>query len=429
VPSGHTITCRVAANSRPALLFLSQRLPFPPSKGEKITSFNIVKHLGQRFAIHIGTFVDTPEDVAEIEALRPYCASLHVGRISKPWAWGPAALRWLRGMRLSFALFRSAGLKAYVRQVIAQHQPVAVVTHSSNISDYALIPTPHPMVRLLHFADVDSEKFAAFATLAKGWRRWIFALEARRVRAAEVRLSAGADAVAFVSDEEAALFRTIVGDRNGKVVTIANGVDAEAFDPGKPWTRPAWGSGEAFVFTGAMDYQPNIDAVLWFADAVLPTLRTIRSQTQFVIVGSNPAPAVRALANRPGILVTGRVPDVQPYLAYAAAAVAPLRIARGIQNKVLEALAMGRPTIVSTNALTGIGKPGVAPVIVADGADAWIAACLRVLDDPASAAELAAGARPFVIEHFGWAARLRALDALLPACAPQSRAVPGEMSF
>jgi len=387
----------------------------------------MVRHLGRRFDVHIGTFVDTQDDVAEIEALRPYCASLYVGRICRPWAWVPAGLRWLRGAPLSFALFRSAGLKAYVRQVITQHRPVAIVTHSSNISEYALFPTAHPTVRLLHFADVDSKKFAAYATLAKGWKRWVLALEARRVRAAEMRLSASADAVAFVSDEEAALFRTIVGDRRGKVVTIANGVDSEAFDPGKPWTRPVWGSGEAFVFTGAMDYQPNIDAVLWFADAVFPTLRATRSQTQFVIVGSNPSPAVRALANRPGIIVTGRVPDVQPYLAHATAVVAPLRIARGIQNKVLEALAMGRPTIVSTDALTGIGKPGMAPVIVADGVDAWIAACLRVLDDPASAAELAKGARPFVKEHFSWAARLRALDALLPA--PQSHAVSRQVSF
>jgi sugar transferase (PEP-CTERM/EpsH1 system associated) len=412
-------------SSRPALLFLSQRLPFPPDKGEKITSFNMIRHLGQRFAVHVGTFVDTQADVAQIERLRPYCASLHVGRISKPWAWGPAALRWVGGAPLSFALFRGAGLKNYVRRVIKQHQPIAIVTHSSNISEYALMPTARPTVRVLHFADVDSEKFAAFSEMAKGWKRWLLALEARRVRAAEVRLLARADAVAFVSDEEAALFRTIVDD-DAKIVTIGNGVDTKAFDPGKPWPRPAWGDSAALVFIGAMDYQPNIDAVLWFANAILPALRAARSQTQFVIVGSKPASAVKALANRAGVLVTGRVPDVQPYLAHAAAVVAPLRIARGIQNKVLEALAMGRPTIVTTDALTGIGKPGVAPVIVADGADAWIAACLHLLEDPASAAALAARARPFVIDHFSWAAQLRALDALLPSTySPQSHAASG----
>jgi sugar transferase (PEP-CTERM/EpsH1 system associated) len=405
-------------SSHPAVLFLCQRLPFPPNKGEKITSFNIVRHLARRFDVHVGTFVDAEEDLPEIEGLRPYCASLHVERIVKPWAWGPAVLRWLGGSPLSFALFRAAGLKAYVRNVIEQHQPIAIVTHSSNISDYALMPTGRPTLRVLHFADVDSEKFVAYAKRAKGWKRWLFGLEARRVRAAEARLVSSADAVGFVSDEEAALFRTVVDTRATRIVTIGNGVDVEVFDPRKAWLRPAWGDGPTFVFTGAMDYQPNIDAVLWFADVVLPSLRAAHIQVQFAVVGSNPAPKVRALTSRPGVLVTGRVPDVQPYLAHAAAAVAPLQIAQGIQNKVLEALAMGRPTIVSTHALTGIGTPDVTPVIVADGAQAWIAACLRVLDDPSSASAQAARARAFVTDRFGWPARLRSLDALLSSVYP-----------
>ena len=359
-------------NNRASVLFLCQRLPFPPNKGEKITSFNIVRHLGERFDVHVGSFVDTKEDLPEIEMLRPYCASLHVERIVKPWAWGPAILRWLGGMPISFALFRAAGLKDYVRRVIAQHHPVAIVTHSSNISDYALTPAVQQMRRIFHFADVDSEKFAAYAARSKGWKRLLYALEARRVRAAERRLLAGADAVGFVSDEEAALFRAVTNAPSARVITIPNGVDAVAFDPAKQWSRPARGNGPAFVFTGAMDYQPNIHAVLSFADAVLPALRAVHSQLQFVIVGSNPAPAVKMLMNRPGIIVTGRVPEVQPYLAHATGAVAPLQIARGIQNKVLEALAMGCPTIVSTHALTGIGRPDIAPVIVADSTEAWI---------------------------------------------------------
>ena len=405
----------------PHLLFLCQRLPFPPHKGEKITSFNIVRHLSERFQVHVGTFVDTQEDFAQIEQFRPYCASLHVGRITKPWAWLPAILRWLGGMPLSFAMFRAAGLKNYVHDVIERWQPVAIVTHSSNISDYALIPTAQRTVRVFHFADVDSEKFAAYAMQAKGWRRWLFALEARRVRAAETCLAAGADAIGFVSDEEAALFRAVVDTHATQVVTIGNGVDVEAFDPGKPWLRPTWGEGPAFVFTGAMDYQPNVDAVLWFADLVLPAVRALHAQVQFAIVGSNPVSAVKALARRPGVLVTGRVPDIQPYLAHAVAAVAPLRIARGIQNKVLEALAMGRPTIVTTQALTGIGLPDATPVIVADTTDAWIGACLEVLDNPTSVAALATRARPFVIDHFSWEAQLCPLDLLLASACPEQR--------
>lgn len=161
-------------NNRPAVLFLCQRLPFPPNKGEKITSFNLVRHLGQRFDVHVGTFVDTPEDVPEIEGLRPYCASLHVGRIAKPWAWVPAGLRWLAGMPLSFAIFRSAGLKAYVRAVIDQHQPIAVVTHSSNISHYALTPTPRRTVRVFHFADVDFGKVRCLCGAGHGLETAVF---------------------------------------------------------------------------------------------------------------------------------------------------------------------------------------------------------------------------------------------------------------
>src|ERR1700674_4309180 len=123
---------------RPAVLFLCQRLPFPPNKGEKISSFNIVRHLGRRFDLHVGTFVDTPQDVAEIERFRPFCTSLYVGRITKPWAWLRAIPRWLGGLPLSFALFRSAGMREYVRNVITQYQPAAIIAHSSNVSDYAL---------------------------------------------------------------------------------------------------------------------------------------------------------------------------------------------------------------------------------------------------------------------------------------------------
>jgi sugar transferase (PEP-CTERM/EpsH1 system associated) len=413
-------------DGRPSLLFLSQRLPFPPNKGEKIISFNIVRHLGQRFDIHVGSFIDKREDLAEIERFRPYCASLHVTRIDQPWAWVPAGFRWLGGMPLSFARFRSAGIKAYVRKVATQCHPIAIITCSSNISDYALTPTLSPTLRVLHFADVDSEKFVAYARQTQGWKRWLFTMEARRVRSAEERLAAAADIVGFVSDEEAALFRKVVSVRDTKIVTIGNGVDATSFDPSKQWLQPAWGAGPAFVFTGAMDYQPNIEAVLWFSDIVFPLLRAAHRQVQFVIVGSSPTPAVKALAGRPGILVTGRVPNVQPYLAYATAAVVPLQIARGIQNKVLEALAMGRPTIVTSHALMGIGVRDSTPVIVADSVDAWVSACLGILNNPLTVAPLAARARPFVIDHFDWATQLRPLDALLTSLCSKKNEISGD---
>ena len=398
---------------RPALLFLCQRLPYPPNKGEKIAAFNIVRHLANRFDVHVATLIDTTEEALHIGEFRSHCAGLHVEEVGKPQRWVLAGFRWLAGMPVSFALYRSAGLKTHIKHVLEERRPVAIVAYSSNISDYAFIAGSEAACRVLHFSDVDSEKFAAYAKQAHGWRRWLFLLEARRVRASEARLARRADAVGFVSDDEVALFRKVVGSDAARIVTIANGVDAESFDPNKPWPRPNWGKGPAFVFTGSMDYPPNVDAVIWFAEAILPSVRAAHRDVQFAIVGANPAPAVKALSQRPGVLVTGRVHEVQPYLAHAAAAVAPLRIARGIQNKVLEALSMGRPTIVSPYALTGIGAPETTPVIVADSAEEWIKACIGVLEDPAAATTLGERARPFVRGRFSWAARLETLDSLL----------------
>lgn len=400
-------------NERSALLFLCQRLPYPPNKGEKIAAFNIIRHLANRFDVHVATLIDTAEEALHIEEFRSHCAGLHVEQIRKPQRWVLAGFRWLTGMPVSFALYRSAGLKTHIKHVLEKHKPLAIVAYSSNISDYAFIAGTEAAIRVLHFSDVDSEKFVSYAKQARGWRRWLFKLEAQRVRKAEAQLARRADAVGFVSDDEAALFRKVVDSDAARIVTIANGVDAQAFDPDKPWPRPNWGKGPAFVFTGSMDYPPNIDGVLWFAEAILPAVRAAHRDVQFAIVGANPAPAVRALAQQPGVFVTGRVPEVQPYLAHAAAAVAPLRIARGIQNKVLEALAMGRPTIVSPHALTGIGAPDTTPVIVADSAEEWIKACIEVLEDPAAATALGERARPFVRGRFSWAARLETLDGLL----------------
>lgn len=414
---------------RPSLVFLCQRFPYPPNKGEKIAAFNIIRHLSSRFDVHVATFIDASDDALHIEEFRAHCAGLHLEQIRKFRGWAFASFRWLAGMPVSFALYRSAALRSRIEHVIESYRPLAIVTYSSNISDYAFIAGSDATIRVLHFSDVDSEKFIAYAKQARGWKRWLFNLEAQRVRAAEARLARRADAVGFVSEDEAALFRRVVASDAVRIVTIANGVDADAFDPDQPWPYPNWGKGPAFVFTGSMDYPPNIDAVLWFAKAILPSVRAAHPDVQFAIVGANPAPAVTALAQQPGVLVTGRVPEVQPYLAHAAAAVAPLRIARGIQNKVLEALAMGRPTIVSRNALTGIGAPENTPVIVAEGDEAWIKACIGMLEDPAAATALGKKGRPFVQDLFSWPARLGALDTLLWSLIRERQKNPGSATI
>jgi polysaccharide biosynthesis protein PslH len=193
---------------------------------------------------------------------------------------------------------------------------------------------------------------------------------------------------------------------------VENGVDLGRFDGRLPFDNP-YGAAPALVFTGTMDYRPNVEAVVWFAQTVMPVLRQSSPALEFHIVGARPSAAVLALATLPGVHVVGGVPDTRPWIAHAAAAVAPLRIARGIQNKVLEAMAMGRPVIASTPAFEGVRAVAGQDLLVADGADATAAAILAVLrgEHPG----LGAAARLAMVRGHDWAMTLRRLDPLLPA--------------
>jgi glycosyltransferase involved in cell wall biosynthesis len=160
-----------------------------------------------------------------------------------------------------------------------------------------------------------------------------------------------------------------------------------------------------------MGYRPNVEAVCWFAEAVLPRLRAAAGAApppEFHVVGANPAPAVQALARLPGVRVTGAVPDVRPWLVRAAVAVAPLSIARGIQNKVLEAMAMGRPVVASPQAFEGVRAVAGRDLLVADGAEDWTRRVAEVL--AGAYPRLGAAGRAAVAAGHNWSATLVRLD-------------------
>jgi len=404
------------SDAKPALVFLCQRLPYPPIKGERITSYNLLRHLTRSYRVFVGTFIDDPADRPEVDKLRAMVEELHVEEIVKPWAYARALPRWLLGEPISFALFRSRRLGRWLDEVAARHEPLAIVTVSSNISAYAVDKFSRDGIqprRFLHFADVDSEKFVAYAERSRGPARWIFASEARRVRREERRLTAAADAVAFVSDEEAQLFRSVLAEHRDRVVTLPNGVDTETFDPDRRYDPPFACRGAAFAFTGAMDYLPNIDAVTWFANEVFPAIRQALPAAQFLIVGLNPTAEVLRLRELSGVVVTGRVPSVAAYLAHAQVSVAPLRIARGIQNKVLEAMAMAMPIVVSSGALTGIRAKSGEHLICAETPREWSDACIRLVRDREDARRLGRAARKLVLDEYTWEAQFAKLDRFL----------------
>jgi len=392
------------------LLFLAHRIPYPPNKGDKIRSFHILKHLSERFRVHLGAFVDDADDWQFADALKPYCASMQLVPLNPKLALLRSAMGLVSGEALGIPYYRNRCMSEWATKISSSKNLAGVFVFSSTMAQYA---ADMPLAsKVLDLCDVDSEKWRQYAERRRPPLSWIYSREARLLACEERRLADRFDAVVLVSNNEAELFKRIAPDASARTYAVRNGVDTEYFDPASRLESPFRSGERPLVFTGAMDYWANIDAVQWFADEVMPQLIAREPAIKFYIVGSRPADAVRQLSQRPNIVVTGTVADVRPYLARACAVVAPLRIARGIQNKVLEALAMARPLVATTAALDGLDGIAISGAIAADDPQAFAAAIERRLrEDGADVHQ----ARQYVCENFGWAASLQMLDSLLGA--------------
>ncbi len=398
---------------KPPLLLLIQRIPYPPHKGDKIRGYNIVKHFARSHEVYLGTCIDDPADVQHIETLRAMVHELHVEQIGPVSGWTHAAMHWLTGAPLSFGFFRRRGLDHWVADVMARVNPMVAICCSSNIMRPLQRLKRRPRVIVGDFADVDSQKWRDYAPTKSIAIRWIYQAEARRTHVEEARLGQMSSKLVFVTAEEATLFGQLHPELAPKTCTISMGVDLDGFNPQLVFPKPEGMGNRALIFTGRMDYWPNVDAVTWFAREVMPLLRQKMPQAQFYIVGGAPNGQVQALANEPGIVVTGRVADVQPYLQHGLAAVAPMQIARGIQNKVLEALAMAKPTIVTQEALAGVNAPVGEAVLLASAPQQWCDAITMLSANPEKSAAMAAAGRRFVEAQFGWPAKLLQMEKLI----------------
>ncbi|MBC7985279.1 MAG: TIGR03087 family PEP-CTERM/XrtA system glycosyltransferase [Sphingomonadaceae bacterium] len=392
------------------LLFLVHRVPNPPNRGDKIRSHHLLRKLRQLRPVHLVCFADDEADLEAAEALRPGLASLHVERRtrSKP----AAALRaFARREPILLPLFGSETMRAHVARLLAERPIDALLAFSIQMAHF--VPENLGKTRfVMDFVDMDSAKFAAYAEAAAWPMRSIWSREASLLLDFEHKTAAHADASLFVSDAEAALFRAALDDGAEKVSTLENGVDLTFFNPAAHFDRVE-GKGGLIAFTGQMDYRPNIEAVAAFARETMPLIRAARPDARFAIVGRNPAPEVARLAALPGVEVIGAVPDIRAWLAAADVVVAPLRTARGVQNKVLEAMAMARPVVASPAAFEGIDAEAGRDLMVADGAQAESKAIISLLADNARARAFGVAARARVAARYGWDAALERLPALL----------------
>lgn len=402
------------------ILYLVHRLPYPPNKGDKVRSYHLLKHLAGRHRVHLGCFVDDADDMSHLDeyraALAPLCASIHIQPL-KP---GLARLASLTGLltheALTLPYYRSAALTAWVDERLATQDIEAAVIFSSAMAQYVIgksAAAQRSLPTLVDFVDMDSAKWTQYAANHRWPLSWLYRREGARLLAFERATARAATRSYFVTDNECALFLQHAPECRGRVEAVNNGVDAGYFAPQMTLASP-YGVGEIpLVFTGAMDYWPNVDAVSWFAAKVLPLLIAEYPSLRFYIVGRSPTAAVTALASE-AVVVTGTVADVRPYLQHAAVVVAPLRIARGIQNKVLEAMAMARPVIASTECAGAIDARIGAEFLSAASAADYLAHIRRLLSDSAEAAAIGQAARARVLERYSWEAHMSALDALLP---------------
>ena len=388
------------------VVFLCQRVPWPPDRGDRITTWHFLQHLLDRGArVQLGCFEEEERDAEGVAFLRTRCAEVVAPRLDRR-VQKLASLRGLlTGEALTLPFFRDRRLRSAVARWSSPAPPDLVWVYSSSMAQYALASPAR--AKVMHFAELDSDKWRQYAAAAGAVGRWIYGREAERLLAFEDRVAREFSMSVVVSDVEKELFTQRIPGVVPRV--LPNGVDTAHFTTRGELRRHA----RTAVFTGVMDYEPNVDGVCWFAAQCWPALRQRFPDARFVIVGSKPVPRVTALAALPGITVTGRVPETPPWFDEASVAVAPLRLARGVQNKVLEAMSMALPVVASPQAAQGLGEVPTGTLAVADGAEATVAAVAALFADPVRARAVGTAAAAWVRDQWRWERMYERLDALL----------------
>jgi len=399
------------------LLMIAHRLPYPPNKGDKIRAFNVLAHLAARHEVRLACLIDDADDLRHVDELSAKVIELAFERIDGRARKVLSARSLATGRSVTVTHFHRAALQRRIDEWIDQ-QPVDGVMCSSSASAEYLFRSRHwggalcQATKVMDLIDVDSTKWSQYAETAAPPMSWVYRHEAETLGRYEQRIVREFDRTFLVSPAEAKL----LGDasKQRKVGAFANGVDLNFFTPAYAEDQTqqdnAKGGEPLIVFTGVMDYRPNIEGVEWFAREVLPGIRIRMPDARFAIVGSRPVQSVQALADQPGVIVTGFVEDVRDWLARASVCVAPLLIARGIQNKVLEAMAMGRAVVATPQAFEGVEAQAGRDVLVAGSSAEFTQTVLALLADKPRAEAIGRKARECMEQRYRWASNLAVLD-------------------
>jgi sugar transferase (PEP-CTERM/EpsH1 system associated) len=410
------------------LLYLVHRFPYPPNKGDKIRSYHLLKHLSQSYRIHLGAFIDDEQDLKYVDTVKALCDETCLVNLHPTSARLRSAYGLISSQPLTLPYYADTRLQDWVNSVLERRPIKNILIFSSAMAQY--VSRANRARRVIDFVDIDSDKWKQYAATARWPMNWVYGREARLLLGYERKIAQDFDSATFVSEAEAGLFRQFAPEAAGKVSHFNNGVDSNYFSPRNSYSNPYPTGVNPLVFTGAMDYWANANAVEWFARGVLPLIQASLPEVEFYIVGARPTSAVRSLGSLPGVTVTGSVPDVRPYLAYAALAVAPLRIARGVQNKVLEAMAMEQVVVASSQAAKGISAIPGHELLVADDESEFADRVITLLQaEPELKRAIGKAARARVLATYNWEKNLERITALLsqePA-AYSTEELPGHM--
>lgn len=401
------------------ILFLAHRIPYPPNKGDKIRSWHFLKHLCKQHEVHLGCFIDDPADLAHVEFLETICSSVTCS-FATPLKQKLASLK---GLLTGTSLTENAYPSRKLRHDIAARltsQPFDLVFIFSAAS-FTFLPKDLPDTALVtDFVDVDSAKWGAYADQARWPMSMIYAREAQKLADFEAKVADVSRVSFLVSEDEAGVLKSMLTAHgvHADVRGIPNGVDAEAFSP-KRFEHPP--VADRIIFTGAMDYLPNVEAVTWFVEQVFDQVKQALPATEFVIAGRPVSPSVQRLDKRAGVTVLGGVEDMAAEIAKAALVVAPLQTARGIQNKVLEGMAMSKPVLCTPAANEGINAPDGEAVVIAQHASDFASKVIALLSSEKEREAIGQRARAYVLDNFSWQTAERQLDTSLEGVLPSGQ--------
>ncbi|MCP4266167.1 MAG: TIGR03087 family PEP-CTERM/XrtA system glycosyltransferase [Candidatus Brocadiaceae bacterium] len=398
---------------KPPLLFLCHRIPFPPNKGDKIRSFHLLEYLSSKYAVYLGCFIDNMDDEKYIIELDNYCEESFTININPTSAKIMSLMGLFHGEPLTLPYYKNSRMQEWVDNLINTTNPSNILVFSSAMAQYIRFNENTDKNVVVDFVDVDSDKWKQYSVDKIFPLNWLYKREATKLLKYEKYIANRADYSFFVSSCEANYFTKLIDntDKN-KIDYFNNGVNIDHFNLSSEYPIPFEQDEKNIVFTGAMDYWPNIDAACWFVEDIYPLLKSKIDNIHFYIVGSSPVEKIIELGKINDITVTGTVEDIRPYIYHADVIVAPMRIARGVQNKVLEGMSMAKTVITTSKGLEGIDAEIDIDVFVTDDSEAFADKIFDVLDNMTSI-NLGKSARSNIENNYLWSTTLKRLESKL----------------